>query len=61
MFIVSSFIIFFPYGCAETECLQPAEHVMELINSVITESWAMERTSICSPLEGKEMRRGYVE
>lgn len=33
---------------------------MELINSVITESWAMERTSICSPLEGKEMRRGSV-
>lgn len=43
------------------QCLQPAEHVMELINSVITESSATERTSICSPLEGKEMRRGYVE
>lgn len=34
---------------------------MEVINSVIAESWAMQCTSICSPLEGKEMGKGCVE
>lgn len=55
------FFFLLPYGWAETERLQPAEHVMELINSVIAESWAMQCTSICSPLEGKEMGKGCVE
>lgn len=41
--------------------LVAVRHFMELINRVLSGSWAMEQTSICVQLEGAEKRRGHTD